>query len=298
MTIITEKEVGNLKDIRLQYKKSKYPIPLDGDLPKMYFVGLFVGSRGTGKTYAAVQLLKKYERIGIRSADSDKKLPQRILLFSPTVEANPVFTCLKNLDEEEDIHTRYSDKKLIDAISDIKRELKATKKYPEDLKLWRKFTRSKDVDRFSVEEIFRLEMMDFSPPIQPKYPDGVVNFMVLDDLIGTEAFKAIGKSALTNLCLKNRHLGINILIMAQNLKAIPKSIRINTSLFVIFRFASKKVVEDLSEEVSNVFTLAEFERVYNHATGEGGHNCLVMDFTDPGSSARFFKNFSTKLCMS
>ena len=64
--------------------------------------------------------------------------------------------------------------------------------------------------------------------------------VILDDMVGTSAFKAQGKSALTNLCLKNRHLSISLCILCQSLKMIPKAIRNNTSLFVIFKFASTR----------------------------------------------------------
>ena len=94
--------------------------------------------------------------------------------------------------------------------------------------------------------------------------------------------------------LKNRHLGINILAMTQNLRAIPKSIRTNTSLFVVFRYASKRIItEDLYEEVSNILTLDRFEEVYEFATG-GDHSALVLDFTGSKES-RIRRNFDTIL---
>ena len=81
--------------------------------------------------------------------------------------------------------------------------------------------------------------MNYSIPFPPRFPNGCVVYLVLDDLVGTNLYKSTGKSAFTNL-LKNRHLGINILMLVQNLKAVPKSIRTNSSLFVIFKFALKK----------------------------------------------------------
>lgn len=136
--------------------------------------------------------------------------------------------------------------------------------------------------------------MNFDPPQEPKYPNGCVNFFILDDLVGSSAFKSTGKSALTNLVLKNRHLGINIMIATQNLKAIPKSIRTNTSLFVIFKYANKKVItDDLYEEVSNTLKPDEFEEVFEYATRDD-HDCLVIDFSQP-KEERFKKNFDTVL---
>jgi hypothetical protein len=137
-------------------------------------------------------------------------------------------------------------------------------------------------------------MNDYEPPKPPRFPNGAVNFLILDDLIGSSAFKTTGKSALTNLILKNRHLGINILCMTQNLKAIPKSIRTNTSLFVIFKFASKKIiVDDLYEEVSNILPIDKFEKLFDYAT-EDEHAALVIDFTGTKDN-RFKKSWDNIL---
>jgi len=47
---IKEERLNHLSNVDLKYKKNKYPICGDPNLPKMYFVSLFVGSRGSGKT--------------------------------------------------------------------------------------------------------------------------------------------------------------------------------------------------------------------------------------------------------
>ena len=138
--------------------------------------------------------------------------------------------------------------------------------------------------------------MHYEPPELPRFPNGVVNFLILDDLVGSTAYKATGKSALTNLVLRNRHMGINILMMTQNLKSVPKSIRSNTSLFVIFKFASKRIVDDLYEELSNYITLEKFEKLLDFATIDE-HDSLVIDFSQP-KTHRFKKNWSTILHLS
>jgi hypothetical protein len=165
------------------------------------------------------------------------------------------------------------------------------------MKVWHKFLKmknEKDLQKLDPLELQQLEMDDYQEPKKPRFPLGVANFIVLDDLVGSSAFRSVGKSALTNMVLKNRHLAINFLILTQNLKAIPRSIRTNTSLFVIYRFASQKVIcQDLWEEVSNCITVENFEKIFHFAT-EGEHNALVIDFSQP-KDARFKKNFGTIL---
>lgn len=287
---IQEVNIPHWNNVELTFKPNKYPQPLDKDAPRMYFVGLFIGSRGSGKSFMIVKLLKQYENYGIYDSDAKHKVDQRIILFSPTSDANPVFTSLKNLNSNDIIHN-YSDAKLLHAVEDVKNERKLTQEYLEDMKLWKRFLKMKDFDDLTVQELHKLEMNNYEPPKEPKYPNGCITFFVLDDLVGSSAFKSVGKSALTNLVLKNRHLGINMLIATQNLKAIPKGIRTNTSLFVIFKFASKKIIsEDLYEEVSNCLTLPKFEDLLDHATKDE-HDCLVIDFSQ-SKEDRFKQNFN------
>lgn len=291
MSEITTEHLPNLKDIQLKYKSNKYPVCKDPNLPKMYFVALFIASRGSGKTYSACQLLKAYEKFGLYHANHE--IDQRIILISPTSAANPCYTALKNL-HEDDIHGHYSDNLLLDIVEDIKTEKKNTDDYMRRMKVWNKFLKMKRLQDLTNEDLIELEHMHYEEPQKPKYPNFCCNFLILDDLIGSSAFKSTGKSAFTELCLKNRHLGINILVMTQNLKAIPKSIRTNTSCFIIYRFASIKVItNDLWEEVSNTISLENFEKLFDYATS-GEHNSLIIDFSQPKEN-RFKQNWDTIL---
>ena len=260
----------------------------------MYFVALFVGSRGSGKTYSCCQLLKLYEKYGLVMGGHCQA--QRIILISPTAPANPVFTSLKHLNSS-DIHGTYSDSLLLDIMDDIATEKIKTAEYQKKLALWNKCIKIKNLHELDQEELIQLELMHYEPPEEPRFPNGVVNFLILDDLIGSTAYKSTGKSALTNLVLRNRHMGINILMMTQNLKSVPKAIRSNTSLFVIFKFASKRIiVDDLYEELSNCITLENFEKLLDFATIDD-HDSLVIDFSQL-KTHRFKKNWNTILRLS
>ena len=298
--MIETEKIENWDNKPVKHKKNKYPIPIDQNSPRMYFVCLAVGSRGSGKTFSIVKLIKQYEKYGIMNQITEDKCAQRVILFSPTVEANPIFESLKHLDPK-DIITSYTDDKLLEVIEDIKAENDETKEYQRKLALYKKFlkharkTPEKLGTIFAPDEIQDLEMMNWEEPEKPTYPNGCVIFMVLDDLIGSSAFKSVGRSALTNLVLKNRHLGINVLIATQSLKSIPKPIRNNTSLFVLYRFANKKIVlDDLYVEVSGKLKPDEFESIYDYAT-ENDHDSLVMDFTGSSKELMFRKNFDVSI---
>lgn len=288
---VHEKRLNSWVERALHYKQTKYPQSLNAELPRMFFVSLFVGSRGSGKTYAITQLLKQYEAAGFTGGEA-----MRVILMSPTHEANPVFTSLRSL-ANDDIISDYTDARLLEVIDSIKAEKDNTEHYKEEMRVYNMYIKD-DIDRMTQDDIELLERIQYEKPVKPRYPRGVVNFLILDDLVGSSAFKATGRSALTNLCLKNRHLGINIMVATQNLRAIPKSIRTNTSLFVLFRFASAKIiVEDLYQEVSGALTVQQFEALYNHATSAGDHEPFVIDFTQP-KDKRFKRGFATILALS
>lgn len=292
---VSTRELPEYTNIKLDFKRNKYPVPGDINLPRLFFVGLFVGSRGSGKTFSIVELLKQYERYGIYDAETKKKVDQRIVVFSPTHDSNPVFSCLKHL-SPDDVISSYSDAKLLTVVADVRRRREETLEYQKKLKIYEKFRKCESIDELEAHEVFHLELHDFAPPTKPDHPNGCVTHFVLDDLVGSTAFKAVGKSALTNLVLKNRHLAINILVATQNLKAIPKSIRTNTSVFVVFRFASMKIIlEDLYTEVSNTLTLSAFEELYDFATRKD-NSALIVDFTQPKED-RFKQNWSTVLTL-
>jgi len=284
---ITIEHLPNLSNPQLDFKKNKYPICSDVNLPKMFFVALMIGSRGSGKTYSACQLLKLYENNGLFLKGT--KVDQRIILISPTFSANPVFTALKHLDKS-DIYEHYSDSVLQSILDDIKFEKKETEDYKKKMKLWKKFLKLKHIEELDQHELMQLELMSYQPPKPPKYPNSVVNFMIVDDGVGSSVFKSSGPSEFTKFVLTNRHVSCNVIIMSQNLKAIPKSIRTNTSVFCIFKFASKKLVcEDLWEEVSNTITLPNFENIFEFATKKD-HDFLGIDFTQDKPN-RFKQNW-------
>ena len=113
------------KDIPLKYEELKYPQPDNPALPRNFFRALFVGAPGSGKTYSCVQLIKQYEKCGVFDPDTHEKVDQKVILFSPTHDSNPVFNALKYLDEE-DIITDFTDGKFLAKIEAIKYEREHT----------------------------------------------------------------------------------------------------------------------------------------------------------------------------
>lgn len=258
------------------YKSKKYPQWLDEDLPRNYFAALFAGQRGSGKTEACILMLKNMEKSDIKDPETGLTVSQRVILFCPTIAGNMKFFALNNLDED-DVHTNYSDEKLVEVLDEIKALKAETEEYKLIKKLLKKYENTRE-DLIPMDDIILLMKYNFELPPLPRYPNGVVTHIVLDDLLSSSAFKSTGKSKVTDTVLNGRHINVNLYILAQNLMALPKSIRINCTVLVFFRFGQKKVQEDIYDECSGIMSFDTFQKLYNEVT-EQPYCFLMIDHT-------------------
>lgn len=291
--VVHENPISGFDNRPVPHKAKVYPQPANPDLPRCYSLSLWVGSRGSGKTFKLVKLIKMYETEGLYY--KGRLRDQRVILCCPTADANPVYTALKHLDLE-DIHTNYTDQKLQEILDSVKHEKEESEKYQRRLKVWRRFVACKKTDNMSPDDLLELHGMGFEPPEKPRYPNGpAVTHLICDDLQGSSLFKS-GLNPFVNLCLKNRHLGINVYIACQQIKGCNKSIRSNVSLFCLFRYGNQKMVqEDVYPEVSGLVTPEQFLELYEHAT-QNPHDALVIDFSMP-RERRFKLNFEKVLTL-
>ncbi len=221
-------------------------------------------------------------------------VPQRIILVTPTYQNNrPYFEPLKWFDPETDLHKKYSESLIFEIREELLEEAKEAMTYQKRYKLWKRFLKARKIEReFDGEEMLELEAMGWRAPEPPEFPWGRVTWLVLDDMVGTAAYKQ-GKSELTELALINRHIGCNVLMLVQSIKAIPKSIQVNCAVYVLFRFASLKVViQDLYTEFSGDLTEPEFATLYNYCVSLP-HGSLVIDTTQSDPSRRYKLGWDT-----
>jgi hypothetical protein len=278
MTTYTKIPISGFDNKPVKFKNTiDYPQPPeDSLLPNNFYTCLAIGSTGTGKTYSVVKLLKYQEEHKFYNKD-DEEIPQRIFLCSPSFESNPIFNSLKYLDEDDIVHD-YTDAKLQIILDDIKETKQEAEQYQEDLKEYRKFVKAKRVNDLSPKTLLTLHRIDFEPPVPPKYKFPPVNSIIFDDLINSPAYKATGKSLINSLCVRNRHLGINVYILAQSANQIPKTVRSQARLLMLYRYNSKNIIEDLYEIVSSVLTPEAFEQIYMENTEEK-YTYLTIDNT-------------------
>lgn len=280
---------------QLKYDKLNYPECTCGKCFKFYWNMLNIGSRGSGKTYTVCQIIKHYEKNKIMKDGVEYKV--RSHLISPTIEANEVYKSLSSLDMTKDAHDTYSDKLLLDIVDDIKAEKKEYDKFLLYKKYYEKFMRTpeKQLNKLydTEPEIFHLlEEYDYIKPSEYEHEPPKINIIILDDLLGSDAFTKKTKSVLTNMMIKNRHMGISFALLVQSVKAVPKNIRINCSVFQLATFKNKKIIlDDIYDEVSNVIDINSFEQLYDYATAKP-YGSLIIDTTN---GKRFLSNLDSEL---
>jgi len=294
--MITELSLTGWDNNPVKSEKVLYPQSKDKNSPKNYFLALFVGARGSGKSYLFTKLLKTLEEKKLYL--NDKEIPQRIILICSTAhsDSNKVFKNLKNLDWDNDVIDDYNDDELIYKMEELKTDLQHSKDYKEYKTAWENFKKCKNIDELNDDELrllYKYNFTKFKEMEKPKYPEGFVIHWIVDDMVGTNIFKN-GRSVFTNLCIRNRHIiPGNIIIATQSIMSIPKTIRLNSNLIALFKFANKEsILEDVYPTVSAYITEDKFKELYEYATTDP-HSALVIDGT--GNQILFKKNFDKLL---
>ena len=292
--MIVEKKLEGFNN-KLKFDKLNYPQCSCGKCPRFYWNMMNIGSRGSGKTYTICQMIKHYEKHKIMKDGTEYKI--RTHLISPTIQANEIYQSLDSLDMEKDAHDEYNDELLLSIIEDIKAEKKEYEKYLLYKEYYEKFMKTPEskLEKLYDEnpEIFQLlEEHEYIHPKDFKHEPPKVSIVILDDLLGSDAFTKKTKSVLVNAMIKNRHMGICFVVLVQSIKAVPKNIRLNFSVFQLASFKNKKVIlEDIYDEVSNVIGLDEFEELYDFATDKP-YGSLIIDTTN---GKRFLSNLDSEL---
>ena len=278
--MIIESDIKSLKEEKVNLKDETVESS-NVYLPKLYMCSMFIGSKGSGKTWSLVSLLKHYERSAILDKKG-RKHAMRTILFCPTGNSdfNKIYTTLESLDQENDVILDYSDDKILNVLDQIANEEKEIKDYYKYQKAYNKF---KSNEKLKDKHLLLLDQHDFQEPFmdvklkKPQYAQYRVNFLIFDDLISDQsAFKR--NSKICNLTIKCRHHHCNMLFTTQYPKSIPPVIRTNTDIWVLFKFASKeRILDQIYNEVSSLLTIENFEALYDYATKDSKHDALIID---------------------
>lgn len=297
---IKEVELEGFKD-KINNSKLDYPKSDNKNLFNLFFNFMAVASRGGGKTYSAVKIIKEFEKSKMISAQGEHKI--RTILISPTYDANKnLWGNLKSLNEN-DIYESYSEATLQGIIDDIKGII-------DEVDVYNKYLYYYDlVDKTPKNEIemllksnpeisFILRKFNYETPTKVKkyfrYTTKPITFLLLDDIMGSSALNRKSENLLKYWLIKNRHIFTSFFLLVQSIKSVPKDMRLNCNLFYLGKFSNKKaILTDLYEEVSSVLTENEFENLYDKAVNDNPHGALIIDLT--GNKKRFYNNLEKEL---
>jgi hypothetical protein len=227
----------------------------------------------------------------------------RTILISPTYDANKsLFDNLTSL-SPSDIYEEYTEETLKDIIEDVKgiiEEVKVFKEYKYAYETVQKTPKDKikDLIREQPEVYKKLKAYNFEKPSIVaegfRYTEKPITFIILDDLMGSDAFNRKHQSLLKYWLIKNRHIFTSFFILVQSMKSVPKDIRLNCNVFYVAKFSNKKVIlNDLYEEVSSIMKPEEFENIYDYAINSNDYGALIID--NSGDKKRFYNNLEKEI---
>ena len=197
---------------------------------------------------------------------------------SPTsnYSSNSIITTLNSL-QEGDIHEDVNEGVLKEIFENIKREKEEVKKKIEYTAAYKRFLKVKE-NKLTLPEILILSEYDFDPPNQVfQHLKNYMYIWVLDDVIGQQnsVINTKKNNLLNNLAIKSRHYQINLLFCFQQIKYLPPIVRNNLTIIQLFKTASKKLLEQYYDEVSNLLTYDEFLQILEYTTDKKYGNLII-----------------------
>jgi Poxvirus A32 protein len=278
------KRVKTVNPVNFNLSKihSKNVIDTDEDFPKMPLTACIQGARGSGKTVACVQWVKHME---------DKGYITRTFLISPTAETNSIFSNLKTLEEED---TCTEPKKFAMALKmvlhNVKADMKKYKEYLKYKKIYHKYERGYHLE---LEETALIEANHGRSPEPQKKPQ---ELLILDDVQGTDVFTSRRDDLMLHMTIKHRHIPLSIIFLVQTFHGLPRPIRLNCTVYIIFSTSDEKQLEQIYTHFGNLIPREQFMTMYQYATSKK-HGFLLMD-TDPKKPEyRFRSGFNEFLTM-
>jgi len=259
-------------------KKPKYTLRKPDDIPphskncSEFFVAMAIASRGSGKSYSICSLIQHM---------GDSGFYNRYVSVSPTRESD-----LKQADtfeqmEEKGYCVELYDELTNEVMDDIqersKEYIEMWYEYDNKIKIWNKL-KEKGIEKLSDDELADLfdavldeedfeEMnIDFESifGVYPKWlrrDQPPCSLVFLDDVYSSKVMSQMRGSSLVKFVVNGRHMLSSLIIASQSLSTIPRSIRANTSIWMVWSTKARKDLQLLLEEVINA--VKSEEHFYN-----------------------------------
>ena len=275
-----EQIAGGLVNGEVKSKPKRVPI-VPKWLPKLHCLCGAFGVVRSGKSNALVNLIDEYWK---------HKSLNMLFCISPTYDSN---TSLQTLPfEENGIFTDSTTSvqaldRICSLIEQRVMEHNEEEEYRTAYKAWRK-------GRETPNEYARLSRQHFRKPQLIPWPQPGI---FIDDMTHTELMANTINNKLSHLSLHHRHLhnvGVSIFQAFQTFRSgMPKVVRGNLGLILLFPTCNMQEIEDIYKEVSNNITFETFKRLLFEAT-KGTHDFLLIDKLCEDPCKQFGRNFDQK----
>ena len=266
-------------DLNLKTKKNKYVVDTTPEDPKLPALFVFCGSRGSGKTYACVAMVKHFEKMGYIT---------RTFLICPTKTSNYIFKNLKTLDEKIDVCDNENRCKvsLQNIIQEVKKDWKQFEDALKYAKVYKKIMNTGTPP--TLEESYILESRNNKIPPSLRKPSHMV---IVDDCQGTDMYSLARRDLMNHVTIKHRHIPITICYLMQSWSGLPRVIRLNATHFIIYKTGDLKQLKQIYENFATYVNFDEFMKVYDYAVSKP--HCFLFIDTDPkDTSMRFRSGFN------
>lgn len=268
-------------------------------MPKMHFLCACIGKRGSGKMVASVNLLQQLQVV------------DRLFYISPSAHSNSASLAqLSKMLSPEDM---YGDVNDVTILSDIVKKIEAERddleEYRRRLKLYNQAM--KRVSSVQLIDDIPMEMMLAFGEGPPKHrwggrPPCIVIYF--DDILGSQLMIGKGAREIARICLYHRHLGgftdpkepgaigASLLFNAQAWKTsvggLPKALRNNLTLMLLFKTKSERELAEIAEEVSGEVSEKTFYQVYNQAMQQPFDFLMIDLHKKDNHPSGFRRNFN------
>lgn len=277
------------KPLKLSVKENKYkPSALPPNDGSECFSNVIYGTRGQGKSYLLLQFLNTLKQYGYYNvfflSSATYKSDMKVKNFYDDLEKEGFFLVYRYKKFDENV-VKEIQKIMKQHIKEWEKYIKVKSVLDKVRRRQKNFTDEEleiideylgDIEEFEVEELLGI-MDEFHPAIKrDTCPTG---HWAIDDFFGSPLLtKNQGSNPFTRFYIQHRHKRISVSILVQALTGIPRAIRINTMLWMMFPNKCENQLAVLYEENSGVFdNLDHFKRVMDKIDNDGERNFLYLD---------------------
>lgn len=256
-------------------------------MPRLHMLSAVIGSRGSGKTTAVLRMLKLY----VQSRSYDK-----IFWFSPTARREQKMQDFMKFCEGKcdlEIIDQFDEREFLALQDYMRSEIDGYKEYQRKLEVWRKFCRA-DVDSLTIDELWTLDEMGWVKPTTD-YKFGHPSFCICwDDCVGDKkVFSANCRGATSQFWILHRHLSCSVFLLSQiHANGIPRAIRSNISLFILFACKSETLRRSIAEEIAFRVEPQKLLDIWDFAT-RNPHDFLMVDSDCSDDKLMFRRNYDS-----